>query len=124
MYQAIEQGVGSVLHPALVPPVEHLGPLEQRLAVALARHALGADLAIDYSAEDYVEAVKAFTLLIFGLCLLGLALGDPATPMVAAALAMELIVTPLICLWQTRLSSSQELPGIAKMETHLRHMIS
>lgn len=84
-----------------------------------------------WSAIPRIEArtarVRLLTTLVVigGLArLLGLALGDPATPMVAAALAMELIVTPLICLWQTRLSSSQELPGIAKMETHLRHMIS
>jgi hypothetical protein len=42
---------------------------------------------------------------IGGLCrLLGVALGDPLTPAVAAALAMELVATPLLCLWQSRIS--------------------
>jgi hypothetical protein len=84
-----------------------------------------------WSAIPRIEArsarVRLLTMLVVigGLArLLGLALGDPATPMVAAALAMELIVTPLICLWQTRIASCQDLPGIAKMETHLRHMTS
>jgi hypothetical protein len=30
-------------------------------------------------------------------------LGDPLSPAVAAALAMELAVTPLLCFWQSRL---------------------
>jgi hypothetical protein len=32
--------------------------------------------------------------------LVGVAIGDPLTPPVAAALVMELGVTPLLCLWQ------------------------
>ena len=40
-------------------------------------------------------------VVIGGLCrLLGVALGDPLTPAVAAALAMELVATPLLCFWQ------------------------
>ena len=39
-----------------------------------------------------------------GLCrLLGLALGDALSPETAGALVMELLVTPLLCLWQARL---------------------
>lgn len=45
-------------------------------------------------------------VLIGGTCrLLGVALGDEPTGRVAAALAMELIVTPLLCLWQMRIAA-------------------
>jgi hypothetical protein len=41
---------------------------------------------------------------IGGLCrFVGVALGDPASPAVLAALVMELIVTPALCFWQGRL---------------------
>lgn len=41
---------------------------------------------------------------IGGCCrLLGVMLGDPLSPPVAGALAMELAVTPLLCFWQSRL---------------------
>jgi hypothetical protein len=44
-------------------------------------------------------------VVIGGLCrLLGVALGDPLTPAVAAALAMELVATPLLCVWQGQVS--------------------
>lgn len=44
-------------------------------------------------------------VVIGGLCrLLGVALGDPLTPGVAAALAMELMATPLLCFWQAQIS--------------------
>jgi hypothetical protein len=43
--------------------------------------------------------------VIGGLCrLLGVALGDPLTPAIAAALALELLATPLLCLWQAQIS--------------------
>ena len=43
-------------------------------------------------------------VVIGGLCrLLGVALGDPASPAVLAALVMELVVTPALCFWQVRL---------------------
>ena len=39
-----------------------------------------------------------------GFCrLLGVMLGDPLSPSVAGALAMELAVTPALCFWQSRL---------------------
>ena len=39
-----------------------------------------------------------------GCCrLLGVMLGDPLSSPVAGALAMELVVTPLLCFWQSRL---------------------
>jgi hypothetical protein len=84
-----------------------------------------------WSAIPEIEArtarIRLLTMLVVigGLArLLGLALGDAATPLVVTALATELVVTPLLCLWQTRIASRQDLPGIAKMETHLRHMAS
>ncbi len=56
--------------------------------------------------------------------LLGLALGDAPTPAVMAALAMELAVAPLVCLWQCRVTarSGPGSPGIAELEPHLRHI--
>ena len=48
--------------------------------------------------------VLTATVLIGGGCrLLGVMLGDALSPSVAGALAMELAVTPLLCLWQSRL---------------------
>lgn len=45
-------------------------------------------------------------VVIGGFCrLLGVMLGDPLAPSVAGALAMELAVTPALCLWQSRLVS-------------------
>ena len=44
-------------------------------------------------------------VVIGGLCrLLGVALGDPLTLAVTAALAMELVATPLLCVWQGQVS--------------------
>jgi len=90
-----------------------------------------------WSAIPRIEAKTArirllTTLVVIGglARLLGLALGDAATLPVMTALVMELIVTPLLCLWQAQFKSRwldvsrQDLPGIAKMETHLRHMAS
>src|SRR5476651_677155 len=43
-------------------------------------------------------------VVIGGLCrLLGVMLGDPASPAVLVALVMELGVTPALCFWQSRL---------------------
>jgi hypothetical protein len=64
-------------------------------------------------------------VVIGGLArLLGVTLGDMPTLSVIAALAMELAIAPLLCLWQAWHISRQDSPGIAKMETHLRHMAS
>ena len=56
--------------------------------------------------------------------LVGVALGDVATVEVGAALAMELAVAPLLCLWQLRVISTARPPsaGIANLEPHLRHI--
>jgi hypothetical protein len=44
-------------------------------------------------------------VVIGGLCrLLGLVLGDLLTPAIAAALALELVATPLLCFWQSQVS--------------------
>ncbi len=49
--------------------------------------------------------VLTAVVVIGGLCrLLGVLLGDPPSPSVLGALAMELGVTPLLCLWQSRLT--------------------
>ncbi|MFN4018461.1 MAG: DUF4345 domain-containing protein [Reyranella sp.] len=46
----------------------------------------------------------AGVVVVGGSCrLLGVMLGDPLSPPVTGALAMELVVTPLLCLWQSRL---------------------
>lgn len=77
--------------------------------------------------ETRAARIRLLTALVVigGLArLLGLAFGDVATPMVVAALAMELVIAPLLCLWQARIESRRDSPGIAKMETHLRHMAS
>ncbi len=54
--------------------------------------------------------VRALTFLVFvgGLARLAgvLFVGTPSVAMVAA-LAMELVVTPLLCLWQARIASCQ-----------------
>lgn len=48
--------------------------------------------------------VLTTVVVVGGLCrLMGVVLGDPLSPSVAGALAMELVVTPLLCLWQSRL---------------------
>jgi hypothetical protein len=45
-------------------------------------------------------------VVIGGLCrLLGVLMGDPLSQQVIAALVMELGVTPVLCLWQSRLPS-------------------
>lgn len=56
--------------------------------------------------------------------LVGLVLGDAPTLPVAAALAMELLVAPLLCLWQMRITSRSQpgLQGIARLKPHLRHI--
>lgn len=44
-------------------------------------------------------------VVIGGLCrLLDVALGSPLSPAIAAALTMELVATPLLCLWQGRMA--------------------
>jgi hypothetical protein len=56
--------------------------------------------------------------------LAGLALGDVPTTEVAVALTMELVVTPLLCLWQMRVFSPTKSRStvIAHLEPHLRHI--
>ena len=57
--------------------------------------------------ERHTQRFRLLTGLVAigGLCrLLGVVLGDPLTPATAAALAMELVATPLLCLWQAQIS--------------------
>lgn len=60
---------------------------------------------------NIADKTARFRLLTFvvatgGLCrLLGVLLGDPPTTPVLIALAMELGVTPALCLWQSRVSA-------------------
>ncbi|TAJ40063.1 MAG: DUF4345 domain-containing protein [Reyranella sp.] len=58
--------------------------------------------------------------------MLGMALGDAVTPPVIAALVMELLVAPLLCLWQVRIvsKSRRHFPGIARLAPHLGHIAS
>ncbi len=73
-----------------------------------------------WSAVPEIETMGArmkllTTLVVVGglarLC--GLVLGDTPTPPVAAALAMELFVAPLLCLFQMRIiPQSSALPGL------------
>ena len=56
--------------------------------------------------ERQTARIRLLTAIVVtgGCCrLLGVMLGDPLSPSVAGALAMELAVTPLLCLWQSRL---------------------
>jgi hypothetical protein len=80
--------------------------------------------------ENMTARIRLLTALVVvgGLARLsGLALGDVPTAPVMAALAMELCVTPLLCLWQGQLasrqsSSRQPAAGIARLEPHLSHI--
>ncbi len=60
------------------------------------------------SIERHGPIVRALTFLVVigGLARLAgwLFVGTPSTPMIAAV-GMELVVTPLLCLWQIRLAS-------------------
>ncbi|WP_428678674.1 DUF4345 domain-containing protein [Reyranella sp.] len=56
--------------------------------------------------ERHAARIRLLTgvVVIGGCCrFLGVMLGDPLSPSVAGALAMELAVTPLLCFWQSRL---------------------
>jgi hypothetical protein len=59
-----------------------------------------------------------------GARLVGLAMGDVPTAEIGMALAMELGVAPLLCLWQTRVIATQPPVSlaIANVEPHLRHI--
>ena len=57
--------------------------------------------------ERQTHRFRLLTAIVFlgGLCrLFGVLAGDPLTSPVAEALAMELLVAPLACLWQNRVS--------------------
>ena len=57
--------------------------------------------------EGKTSRLRLLASLVFlgGLCrLLGLGLGDPPSSSILAALVMELVVAPLLCLWQARVA--------------------
>lgn len=57
--------------------------------------------------ESKTARFRLLTFLVFvgGACrLLGVALGDPLSPSVIVALTMELVITPSLCLWQSRVA--------------------
>ena len=57
--------------------------------------------------ERQTQRFRLLTVIVFlgGLCrLFGVLAGDPLTPPVAESLGMELLVAPLACLWQSRVS--------------------
>ena len=59
------------------------------------------------SIENKTARLQVLVSLVFigGLCrLLGLVLGDTPTPLIAGALVLELVVAPLLCLWQARVA--------------------
>jgi hypothetical protein len=67
--------------------------------------------------ERKTVVFRLLTVLVFGggLCrLLGLVLGDSLQWPVAGALAMELVVTPLLCLWQGSLAARCQLVAVSR----------
>lgn len=88
-----------------------------------------------WSAVSEIETMAARLRLLTALVvvgglarLLGMVLGDMPTVPVATALAMELFVAPLLCLWQAKfksrlVTSRQHSPGIAELKPHLRHIV-
>jgi hypothetical protein len=57
--------------------------------------------------ERHTGRFRILTVIVFigGLCrLMGVAMGDPLSSSILTALGMELLVTPLLCLWQTMCS--------------------
>ncbi|WP_422017183.1 DUF4345 domain-containing protein [Reyranella sp.] len=60
--------------------------------------------------ERRTERIRVLTVVVVigGVCrLLGVIMGDPLSPAVMGALAMELAVTPLLCFSQSRLLSQR-----------------
>ena len=58
--------------------------------------------------ERRTASIRVLTVVVVigGVCrLLGVMMGDPLSAAVAGALAMELCVTPGLCVWQSRLAS-------------------
>jgi hypothetical protein len=61
----------------------------------------------DIARKGHRLRLLAALVAIGGLCrLLGVALGDIASWQVVAALVMELVVTPLLCFWQSRAAAA------------------
>ena len=84
-----------------------------------------------WSAVPEIETMTARMRMLTALVVIGglarlsgLIAGDTLTLPVVAALTMELCVTPLLCLWQTRMASRRHSTAIARLEPHLRHIES
>ena len=97
-------GLWGVCHPLAAPvgwQLSHGRYLSGLLlAIGLAFWAAIPDI------ERQTARIRVLTgvVAIGGLCrLLGVMLGDPLSLPVVGALAMELAVTPLLCIWQSRL---------------------
>ncbi|MDI1284921.1 MAG: DUF4345 domain-containing protein [Reyranella sp.] len=71
-----------------------------------------------------LRLLTALVVIGGGARLAGLALGDVPTAEIWMALAMELGVAPLLCLWQTRVMATERPASLAigKLEPHLRHI--
>ena len=95
VFQPLEGSVGSQVNLG-----RYLSGL--LLAIGLAFWAAIPDI------ENQASRIRLLTgLVVTGGCcrLLGVILGDPLSLPVLGALAMELAVTPLLCVWQSRLVS-------------------
>ena len=108
---------GALLGPAMLEPASFASPAAAAAADSHFRYLsgllLGLGLGFWSTLPDPARHTARFRLLtavvvLGGLArLLGLILhGDPGGPMLAA-LGMELVVTPLLCLWQGRLAGSR-----------------
>lgn len=91
------------------------GNLQNPLLDSHLRYLSGILLAVGLSFWSFIPAiekktvaVRALTILVFigGLCRLGgmIATGESSLPIVLA-LMMELLVTPALCLWQSRIAA-------------------
>jgi Domain of unknown function (DUF4345) len=73
--------------------------------------------------ERKAQLFRQLTLLVFGggLCrLLGVTLGDGFGWIVAGPLLMELVVTPLLCIWQAQLAEDQPFIVPAEFRSSVR----
>lgn len=101
----VAAGLWGVFHP--LADSQGSGPSHGRyLSGLLLAIGLGFWSAIPHI-EQQTGRIRLLTAIVVvaGSCrLLGVMLGDPLSPPVTGALAMELVVTPLLCFWQSRLS--------------------
>jgi len=72
-----------------------------------------------------LRLLTALVMIGGGARLVGLVLGDAMTAKVGAALAMELVAAPFVCLWQLRViaTASPRSAGIAKPTPYLSPIV-